>query len=166
MSAGLSIALVQIAACDLMGARLATLTGPSKTAPACRARRRAVWLVREITGAGWGEIGEHFGGRDQSTVWAGYRRVEAERAADSEVDAELNALADAIRGRVDAGAGTAASTEPLLTRVAALQEGIVAFQAASLTVLRRLDDVAAEMARLDTPPGAVDRDFQARRAAA
>jgi chromosomal replication initiator protein len=53
------------------------LVGPQRTKVIAEARQVAMYLVRKLIGLSFAQIGEHFGGRDHTTVLYAAQRVEA-----------------------------------------------------------------------------------------
>jgi chromosomal replication initiator protein len=72
---------------------LDTLTGPSRKSGVVRARGLAMLLMRQLTDESFEAIGEHFSGRDHTTVMHACKRTESSLAKDS----ELNRIYDRIR---------------------------------------------------------------------
>jgi chromosomal replication initiator protein len=64
------------------GFSLADLKSPKRRQPLVRGRGVAMYLVRQLTGKSFEEIGEYFGGRDHTTVLYGCRRTESLLARD------------------------------------------------------------------------------------
>jgi len=60
------------------------------------ARQVVMVLARRLTPLSLGEIGQHFGGRDHTTVLYGIAKVEAEMLANPRFQSEINRLADRL----------------------------------------------------------------------
>src|SRR3546814_5409902 len=58
----------------------------------CRPRQIAMYLAKKMTPRSLPEIGRIFGGRDHSTVIHAVRTIEALRAHDADIDADIRAL--------------------------------------------------------------------------
>ncbi|MCE2800840.1 MAG: hypothetical protein LW724_14985 [Planctomycetaceae bacterium] len=69
------------------------LTGPSRKSGVVRARGLAMLLMRQLTDESFEAIGEHFSGRDHTTVMHACKRTELSLGKDS----ELNRIYDRIR---------------------------------------------------------------------
>jgi chromosomal replication initiator protein len=72
-----------------------SLTGPSRKSGVVRARGLAMLLMRQLTDESFETIGEHFSGRDHTTVMHACKRTELSLVKDS----ELNRIYDRIRQR-------------------------------------------------------------------
>ncbi len=76
---------------------LAELKGPRRHRNITVPRQIAMYLVRELTDESLPQIGNHFGGRDHSTVINSLKRVEALRDANPEIRAQLDRLRRSLR---------------------------------------------------------------------
>lgn len=65
------------------GLKLRNLTGTSRRKLDVLARSLAMYLIRELSGESFQQIGQHFGNRDHSTVMHAYRKMEQQRVDDS-----------------------------------------------------------------------------------
>src|SRR3546814_12506043 len=70
-----------------------------------RPRQIAMYLAKKMTPRSLTEIGRIFGGRDHSTVIHAVRTIEALRAHDSEIDADIRALHQTSWARLKRGLG-------------------------------------------------------------
>ncbi|MBM4119843.1 MAG: chromosomal replication initiator protein DnaA [Nitrospira sp.] len=59
-------------------------------------RQIAMYLCRELTDASFPEIGQHFGGKDHTTIIHACKQISKARAADSTVNATLESLKEQI----------------------------------------------------------------------
>jgi len=82
--------------------RPAELASPKRTRALTRARQTAMYLTRQLTTLSLEEIGQHYGGRDHSTVLHAERVIGAARQVDPAV---AEAVARLTRRLVDGGAG-------------------------------------------------------------
>jgi len=55
-----------------------------------------MYLCRELTDASFPEIGQHFGGKDHTTIIHACKQISKARAADSAVNATLESLKEQI----------------------------------------------------------------------
>lgn len=65
------------------GLKTSNLTGPSRRKMDTLARSVAMYLIRNLTGASFQQIGEYFGQRDHSTVMHACRKIAAARKSDA-----------------------------------------------------------------------------------
>ena len=65
------------------GLKTSNLTGPSRRKMDTLARSVAMFLIRNLTGASFQQIGEYFGQRDHSTVMYACRKIAAARKIDA-----------------------------------------------------------------------------------
>lgn len=68
------------------------ICGQSRKAPIVHARHVAVYLVRELTGDSWKQIGSLFGDRDHTSMMHGHRKVSELIAEDREVRSTVKVL--------------------------------------------------------------------------
>lgn len=66
------------------GLRVAQIKGSTRTVPVVTARQEACWRLREERQLSWAQIGNLLGGKDHTTILAGYRR-HAERMTNGKV---------------------------------------------------------------------------------
>ncbi len=92
---------IQAAVASSFGISTADLIGPSRAAGPVRARHVAILLTRERTALSLPEIGQHFGGRDHSTVLNSVRRAEAAIGQDEELQDRVNTLRETIHNPSD-----------------------------------------------------------------
>src|SRR3546814_20197811 len=64
-----------------------------------RPRQIAMYLAKKMTPRSLPEIGRIFGGRDHSTVIHAVRTIEALRAHDADIDADIRALQQQLEAR-------------------------------------------------------------------
>lgn len=57
------------------GVPLHKITGHGRTTDVIDARHIAMWMIREVNGMSYPQIGERFGGRDHTTVMYGVQKV-------------------------------------------------------------------------------------------
>jgi chromosomal replication initiator protein len=85
---------IQKRAAEFFGLRVGDLRAKRWTKSVARARRVAIYLVREITKLPLAEIGDYFGGRDAATILRSCREVESE----VETDLNLREIVSTLRG--------------------------------------------------------------------
>lgn len=93
-----SNAMIFRAVIDRYGIPQKDLLCQRRQAPLVRARKVAYWLFKELTNHTYPRIGQIMGDRDHSTIVVGVQKVVALRDADPDFKAELDALADELRG--------------------------------------------------------------------
>jgi chromosomal replication initiator protein len=69
-------------AAKYFGLRVAELTSPSRRRAVVQARGIAMYLGRQLTAKSLEQLGNHFGGRDHTTVLHNYRSIEARLCSD------------------------------------------------------------------------------------
>ncbi len=81
------VAEVEQAVCRLFSVGVDDLRSPRRTRTVSQPRMLAMYLARKMTQAAYTEIGEHFGGRNHSTVMSAEKRVRDMLEADATVRA-------------------------------------------------------------------------------
>jgi chromosomal replication initiator protein len=76
--------------------RLADLQGKRRHRSISHARQICMYLARQLTTLSLGEVGGFFGGRDHTTVLHAVKTIGDERTLDSELDAILREMTDAL----------------------------------------------------------------------
>jgi len=61
------------------GLKVDDLTGPSRRQTTVLARNLAIYLIRNLTGLSYLQIGQLFGHRDHTTILHAYRRIDDQR---------------------------------------------------------------------------------------
>jgi len=74
------------------GLKVAELTSPTRRRAVVQARNVAIYLARELAGKSLEQLGDHFGGRDHTTVLHGYRTIEERARTDPAVRQALSEL--------------------------------------------------------------------------
>jgi chromosomal replication initiator protein len=74
------------------GLKVAELTSPTRRRAVVQARNMAIYLARELAGKSLEQLGDHFGGRDHTTVLHGYRTIEERVRTDPAVRHALSEL--------------------------------------------------------------------------
>ena len=80
---------------QLQADSLDALTGPSRKSGVVRARGLAMLLMRQLTNESFEAIGNHFSGRDHTTVMHSCKKTEGDLA----IDSELSRIYDRIKQR-------------------------------------------------------------------
>jgi chromosomal replication initiator protein len=90
---------VEEAICQIFNLNASELRSATRSRAVTHPRMLAMYLARKYTGAAYDAIGEHFGGRDHSTVISAERKVEAwiDAAATMSFSGRPWRIADAIR---------------------------------------------------------------------
>jgi len=73
----ITVATIMSVTADYFGISMEDLCGSSRSRTLVTARQVAMYLCRELTDLSLPKIGQHFGGRDHTTVIHGYRKIEA-----------------------------------------------------------------------------------------
>ncbi len=83
---------IQRKVADHYNIRLSDMIGPKRLRTIARPRQVAMYLSKALTTRSLPEIGRRFGGRDHTTIMHGVRRVEELRAADTQLNEDLDLL--------------------------------------------------------------------------
>ncbi|RAI42935.1 helix-turn-helix domain-containing protein [Rhodoplanes roseus] len=94
------IDIIQQVVARRYGVTVTDMRSARRTAAVLRPRQMAMWLTRTMTPKSLPEIGRRFGGRDHTTVLHAVEKYERLRRDDPGVQAELDALAEAIEQEV------------------------------------------------------------------
>jgi chromosomal replication initiator protein len=87
--------------CDHFEARSEDIRSRRRHRSVSEPRQTAWFLARRLTRLSLGEIGQHFGGRDHSTILYGVRRSEDRYRQGGTYASVLDSLADRLGGRLD-----------------------------------------------------------------
>ena len=82
----------------MFGLPTAELKGPSRRTSIVRARSVAMWLSRELAGESTHRIGEHFGGRDHTTVMHALAKIDDALGNDATLDQSITELKEQLLG--------------------------------------------------------------------
>jgi len=88
---------IQKAVCEHFGLKQADLLSERRTRAVARPRQAAMYLAKQLTTRSLPDIGRRFGGRDHTTVLHAVRRIEALRAEDATLSADLDTLARKLK---------------------------------------------------------------------
>jgi hypothetical protein len=94
-----SIRLIQRIVANEFDISVNALLAHRRTHPLVRCRQIAMWLAKTLTLQSLPEIGRRFANRDHTTVLHAVRKIDALRAADPELEAELDRLRKRIAER-------------------------------------------------------------------
>ena len=86
------IELVQRVVCKYYGVSKIDIVSARRTANLVRPRQMAMYLAKTLTTKALGTIGQHFGGRDHTTVLHAVRKMERLRGVNAELKAEIDHL--------------------------------------------------------------------------
>lgn len=89
---------IQKATAEHYGLKQSDLISERRTRSVARPRQAAMWLAKQLTTRSLPDIGRRFGGRDHTTVLHAVRRIEALRAADPNLETDLETLTRKLRG--------------------------------------------------------------------
>ena len=78
------------------GTTVENITSEKRNSNITQARKAAIYIVREITGLSYEEIGKAFGGKDHSTVMYNYEQAEKEMKKDPAVRATIQSIINNI----------------------------------------------------------------------
>ncbi|MEO6338765.1 MAG: chromosomal replication initiator protein DnaA [Caulobacteraceae bacterium] len=88
---------IQKAVAEHFGMKQADLLSERRTRAVARPRQAAMYLAKQLTTRSLPDIGRRFGGRDHTTVLHAVRRIEALRAEDAALAADLEAIARRLK---------------------------------------------------------------------
>lgn len=91
-----SLDLIESLVASYYGIAVADLTGKSRSRPLVHARQVAMYLCREMTDSTLYSVGQHFGGRDHSTVVHSCRKIESLLRMKREIFQEVTELTSMI----------------------------------------------------------------------
>lgn len=84
-------------ACEYFDISMGTLRGNGKTRAVAHARQLAMYLCRELTELSLPKIGDHFGGKDHTTVMYADRKIRKEMTENHETYNEIQELTHRIK---------------------------------------------------------------------
>ena len=87
---------VKRAICKRLGVSRNDLTTHCRSAQLVRPRHIAIYLCRVLTPRSFPYIGRHFGGRDHTSALHAFKKIEALRQTDKDLDDLLNELTAAL----------------------------------------------------------------------
>ena len=93
----LGIRTIQLVVCEYYGVSLIDLLSSRRTKAVVLPRQVAVWLCRRLTPHSLPAIGQHFGGRDHTTMLHNARRIDELRQSDAAMQAKLDAFIAALQ---------------------------------------------------------------------
>ena len=88
---------IQKAVAEHFGMKQADLLSERRTQAVARPRQAAMYLAKQMTTRSLPDIGRRFGGRDHTTVLHAVRRIEALRAQDPVLSADLETIARKLK---------------------------------------------------------------------
>jgi chromosomal replication initiator protein len=94
----ISIENIQKEVADFYKLKVADMYGKRRLAHIVLPRQIAMYLAKELTQKSLPEIGDAFGGRDHTTVLHAVRKISNERQHDTELNHQINVLAQTLRG--------------------------------------------------------------------
>ena len=89
---------IQKATADHYGLKQSDLLCERRTRAVARPRHVAMYLAKSLTTRSYPDIGRRFGGRDHTTVLHAVKRIEALKAEDPALTADIEALARKLKG--------------------------------------------------------------------
>ena len=89
---------IQKTVADFYKIKVADMYSKKRPASIARPRQIAMYLSKEMTQKSLPEIGDHFGGRDHTTVLHAVRKIAAERQKNSELNQQLHVLEQTLKG--------------------------------------------------------------------
>ena len=78
------------------GTTVENITSEKRNSNITQARKAAIYIVREITGLSYEEIGKAFGGKHHSTVMYNYEQAEKEMKKDPAVRSTIQSIINNI----------------------------------------------------------------------
>ena len=92
-----SVARIQQAVAEAFGVPVEKMKARGRASQIARARQVAMYLARELTHLSLTQIGEHFGGRDHTTVLHAHRKITAEVEQGGQTQRDLDNLKRMLR---------------------------------------------------------------------
>ncbi len=92
-----SVARIQQAVAETYGVPVERMKARGRASQIAHARQVAMYLARELTHLSLAQIGEHFGGRDHTTVLHAHRKITGEAEAGGQVQRDLESLRRVLR---------------------------------------------------------------------
>lgn len=92
----ITIASIQRAICSRQHIGMSAMKGPRGPLKIVRARHAAMYIARRLTPHSLTVIGRHFGNRDHSTVWHGYRRAQQRIASNKKTEVFIASIIDEL----------------------------------------------------------------------
>lgn len=92
----ITVEKIQKVVADYFSVRVSDLKGQRRTRSIARPRMLAMYLCRELSNTSFPEIGQHFGGRDHSTVINACKRV----VATQKQEPEMNKIIEQLREHI------------------------------------------------------------------
>ena len=89
---------IQKATAEHFALKQADLLSERRTRAVARPRQLAMFLAKTLTTRSYPDIGRRFGGRDHTTVLHAVRRIEALRAEDPAIAADIEAVTRKLKG--------------------------------------------------------------------
>jgi chromosomal replication initiator protein len=89
---------IQKTVADFYKIKVADMFSKKRPASIARPRQIAMYLAKEMTKKSLPEIGEHFGGRDHTTVLHAVRKIGDERTRNPELNQQLHVLEQTLKG--------------------------------------------------------------------
>ena len=89
---------IQKTVADFYKIKVADMFSKKRPASIARPRQIAMYLTKEMTKKSLPEIGEHFGGRDHTTVLHAVRKIGDERTRNPELNQQLHVLEQTLKG--------------------------------------------------------------------
>ncbi|MDR0550680.1 MAG: chromosomal replication initiator protein DnaA [Spirochaetaceae bacterium] len=93
----LSIELIQKCVADYFSVSVKELIGKGRKTNITNARHYAMFMARTLTQLSYEEIGEHFGGKDHSTVMHGYNNIEKSKKLNPQLESTIQELTGIIK---------------------------------------------------------------------
>ena len=95
----ITVATIMSVTAEYFGISMEDLCGSSRSRTLVTARQVAMYLCRELTDLSLPKIGQHFGGRDHTTVIHGYRKIETLMKERRPVYNQVSELTNRIRSK-------------------------------------------------------------------
>ncbi len=92
-----SVARIQQAVAEAYGLPVEKMKARGRSSPIALARQVAMYFARELTPLSLAQIGEHFGGRDHTTVLHAHRRISEEVGRPGQLQREIENIRRVIR---------------------------------------------------------------------
>jgi chromosomal replication initiator protein len=94
----ISVENIQKTVADFYKIKIADMYSKKRPASIAKPRQIAMYLAKEMTQKSLPEIGDHFGGRDHTTVLHAVRKISSDRTKDTDLNQQLHVLEQTLKG--------------------------------------------------------------------
>ncbi len=93
-----SVEQIQKIVANYFGLKISDLKSPKRYKALVQARQIAMYLTRQMTSLSYPDIGDHFGGKDHSTIIHAIKKIDKTKVNDSQLQSTLLSLKKTIEG--------------------------------------------------------------------